>query len=201
MAFVEIGVSAVPALIFVLLLTPFQMYLGKLTSDLNRDQTTLTTERMHMMSEILTAIKLIKFYAWENPFSQKIDELRSKEIETIKKGMIVKAVNFMVVFTAPVMITLASLGMYVARGNKLTAPVSFTILSIYNTLRYPFFILPMAVRSTASAITAIARLNKFLLAEEVEEFKQSPLGDDGLVIDIENASFKWDGVETAEPTL
>ena len=154
-----------------------------------------------MISEILTAIKLIKFYAWEKPFIEKIDELRSKEVETIKKGMIVKAVNFMVVFTVPVIIALASLGMYVALGQTLTAPVSFTILSIYNTLRYPFFMLPMAVRSTASAITAIARLNKFLLSEEVEEFKQIPLGDDGLVIDIDNASFKWDGAETAEPNL
>jgi ABC-type transport system involved in cytochrome bd biosynthesis fused ATPase/permease subunit len=61
--------------------------------------------------------------------------------------------------------------------------------------------LPISVRSIASAITAIARLNKFLLADEVEEFKQSPLGDDGLVINIANASFKWDGAETSEPTL
>ena len=43
LAFIEIEVSAIPALVFVSLLTPLQMNLGKLTSDLNRQQTTFTT--------------------------------------------------------------------------------------------------------------------------------------------------------------
>jgi ABC-type bacteriocin/lantibiotic exporter with double-glycine peptidase domain len=114
LAFIEIEVSAIPALVFVSLLTPLQMYLGKLTSDLNRQQTTLTTDRVHMMSEIWTAIKLIKFYAWEKPFTEKIDELLSKEIEIIKKGMIMKAIYFLVVFKIPVIISLTLLGTYVA---------------------------------------------------------------------------------------
>ncbi|KAH6571690.1 hypothetical protein BASA60_007031 [Batrachochytrium salamandrivorans] len=67
-SFYEIGVSAVPALAWIIILLPIQIYLGKLTNDLNRDQTAATTERVHLMSEILTAIKLIKFYAWEAPF-------------------------------------------------------------------------------------------------------------------------------------
>jgi len=61
LAFIEIGISAIPCLLFVLVLTPLQLYLGKLTSDINKTQTQLTTERVHVMSEILTAIKLIKF--------------------------------------------------------------------------------------------------------------------------------------------
>jgi len=130
LAFIEIGLSAIPCLVFVLILTPLQMYLGKVTSDLNRIQTQLTTERVHIMSEILIAIKLIKFYAWEKPFASKISDVRSREMYTIYKGMIVKAINFMTVFAVPIWIALASLGMYVALGNKLTASVSFTVLSI-----------------------------------------------------------------------
>ena len=67
-----------------------------------------------MMSEIWTAIKLIKFYSWEKPFTEKIDELLSKEIEIIKKGMIMKAIYFLVVFKIPVIISLTLLGTYVA---------------------------------------------------------------------------------------
>lgn len=63
-AFYEMGISAFPALGFIVLLLPIQMYLGKQTSDLGREQTAVTTERVHLMSELLSAIKLIKFYAW-----------------------------------------------------------------------------------------------------------------------------------------
>ena len=67
-SFYEFDIAALPALGFILVLLPIQIYLGKKTNDLNRDQTSITTQRVHLMSEILTAIKLIKFYAWEGRF-------------------------------------------------------------------------------------------------------------------------------------
>lgn len=81
----------------------------------------------------------------------------------------------MVVFAIPVVIALLSLAMYVSLGNKLTATISFTILSVYNTLRYPFLMLPMAVRSTAGSLVAFDRLDTFLSAEEVVPMEISPL--------------------------
>ncbi|KNC97598.1 uncharacterized protein SPPG_07067 [Spizellomyces punctatus DAOM BR117] len=201
-AFVEVGLSAFPCLGFVLLLLPIQIYLGKKTSTLNRNQTAVTTSRVHIMSEILTAIKLIKFYAWESPFSGKIADIRKKEMGYILSGMIVKAINFTVVFAVPVFVALTSLGMYVALDNVLTAAISFTILSVYNTLRYPFLMLPLAVRSTAGAFTAVVRLNEFLDLDEVEELKpQTPPPGCDLAFDMSNCDFKWDGVDTPEPTL
>ena len=65
LALVEIRESATPAVVIVLILLPIQYYLGKLTSDIQEENTRITTERVHLMSEILTAIKLIKFYACE----------------------------------------------------------------------------------------------------------------------------------------
>ena len=114
----------------------------------------------------------------ERPFSAKVNELRQKEMSFIYRGMVVKAINYMVVFSIPVFIALSSLGMYVALGNKLSASISFTILSVYNTLRYPFLMLPMAVKSIVGSLTAFARLDNFLQSEEVEETLVSPPCDD-----------------------
>lgn len=61
-SFYEIRLSALPALGWVMVLFPIQMYLGKRTNDFSRDQTGKTTERVHLMSELLTAIKLIKVF-------------------------------------------------------------------------------------------------------------------------------------------
>ncbi|KAJ3170330.1 Multidrug resistance-associated protein 1 [Geranomyces variabilis] len=200
LAWTEVGISALPCLGFVILLLPTQMYLGRKISVLNRAQTTVTTSRVHIMSEILTAIKLLKFYNWESPFDEKITKIRAREMSLIRRGMIVKAINFTVVFAIPVFVALTSLGMYVGTDHKLTASISFTVLSVYNTLRYPALMLPLAVRSTAGAMTALTRLNEFLsLAEVVEVIPKLPPPGSNLAVSIKSSSFKWDGIDAAAP--
>ena len=191
-----------PALGLVLIILPIQIYLGKRTDELGRSQATKTTERVHLMSELLTAIKLIKFYAWEVPFAEKIEEIRALEMQHIYDGLITKTINHTVVFSISVLVALSSLSMYVATGNKLTASISFKTLFVFNTLRYPFFMLPMAVKSTVGAIAAISRINSFLQLEEVVELKpiKAPEGVD-LAFEMENCDFKWDGTEGNKPTI
>ncbi|KAG5461125.1 MAG: hypothetical protein BJ554DRAFT_6729, partial [Olpidium bornovanus] len=204
LAFYEIGYSAFPALAFVLLLLPVQFQLGKISSRLSSESTQITTTRVHLMSEILTAIKLIKFYAWELPFSDRLAEIRASEMALIKKNMYYKSFNFMVVFAIPVFVALTCLSVYVfAFGIKLTASVSFTVLSVFNTLRYPFLMLPMAVGSSSAATIAFARITKFLLGDEVEELKAlTPSTEEGATaIHIKNSDFRWDGEEKAGPTI
>jgi ATP-binding cassette subfamily C (CFTR/MRP) protein 1/ATP-binding cassette subfamily C (CFTR/MRP) protein 2 len=202
LSFYEIGISALPAVGFVLILLPLQMYLGKRTDTLGRGQALKTTERVHLMSEILTAIKLIKFYAWEAPFSKNIAQFRVEEMQFIYDGLINKVVNYTVVFSVPVLVSLSCLSLYVSLGNPLTASVSFTVLSVFNTLRYPFFMLPMAVKSTVGGYAAMDRLDAFFKQEEIVELKQSkPEEGNDLAFEMNNCDFKWDGTDGAEPTI
>lgn len=61
LAFPTLGwAGALTAVCLVLAVLPLQTYLGRLTSRIQVEQTEVTTERVHLMSEILTAIKLIK---------------------------------------------------------------------------------------------------------------------------------------------
>lgn len=201
-SFYQIGVSAWPAVGFVLILLPVQMWLGHRANSLGRGQSYKTTERVHLMSELLTAIKLIKFYAWELPFANKIETMRVEELSFVYDGLVNKVLNYTIVFAIPVLVALTCLAMYVALGNKLTASVSFTTLSVFNTLRYPFFMLPMAVKSTVGALTAFEKVNNFLKLEEIVELKPvaAPQGSD-LALEMENCDFKWDGTEGDAPTI
>ncbi|KAJ3323975.1 Multidrug resistance-associated protein 1 [Boothiomyces sp. JEL0866] len=202
LSFYQIGISALPALGFVLILLPIQMYLGKRTNDLGRAQSKETIKRVHLMSELLTAIKLIKFYAWEMPFAKKINELRQKETKYIYDGLITKTINYTVVFAIPVLVALTCLATYVAIGNSLTASVVFAVLSVFNTLRYPFFMLPIAVKSTVGALAALDHLTEFLLLDEIVVLKQSvPPPGCNLAVEIVNSDFKWDGAEGETPSI
>ncbi|KAF9282831.1 hypothetical protein BGZ68_005732 [Mortierella alpina] len=173
LAFVELKIAAVPDLIILVLLFPVQYLLSLFTARINAMATNSTTARVHIMSELLTAIKLIKFYAWESYFRDRVTRVRAKEIRELRRGMYLKITSFALVFAAPVVTTLACMCVYelnedAKERGDVKASVVFTILSIFNTLRYPLIMLPIAVKTTLGALLSFDRLNGFLSLPEVE---------------------------------
>lgn len=73
------------------------------------------------MSEILHGIRIIKFYAWEDVFTDKISNLRSKELKSLKGRKYLDA--FCVYFwaTTPVLISILTFTTYALTGHELTA--------------------------------------------------------------------------------
>ncbi|KAF9109180.1 hypothetical protein BGX27_007889 [Mortierella sp. AM989] len=196
LAFPTVGwVAALVSIALVVVVLPVQVYLGRITSDIQIQQTIITTERVHLMSEILTAIKLIKFYAWEAPFQDQVSQVRARELHLFKRNLQIKAVNMAVVFALPVVVAVVSLAVYNGRRNgPLDSSVVFTALSIFNTLRYPFLMLPIAVKSTSGARLALHRLNDYLTQAEVvplEEYSLDKGGD--VAVELQDGEFTWDG--------
>ncbi|KAG0297659.1 hypothetical protein BGZ98_000528 [Dissophora globulifera] len=173
LAFVELRIAAIPALIILILLFPIQYMLSLYTARINAMATNSTTARIHIMSELLTAIKLIKFYAWESYFRDRVTRVRAKEMSELRRGMYLKISSFALVFAAPVLTTLACICVYELTDNRgvsgdIKASVVFTILSLFNTLRYPLIMLPIAVKTTLGALLSFDRLDGFLRLPEVE---------------------------------
>ncbi|KAF6025479.1 ABCC5 [Bugula neritina] len=51
---------------------PFQTFLSRLVFAFRQVTIPITEERVKLMSEIITAVKLVKMYAWETSFAKKI---------------------------------------------------------------------------------------------------------------------------------
>jgi ABC-type bacteriocin/lantibiotic exporter with double-glycine peptidase domain len=147
-SFIELGYSAIPAFILIIVFIPLQIYLGCFKSKLDNKNRVITHKRFHLMSEILAAIKLIKFHACEATFYEKISETRKKEMLLLKRSLIANAFNYMLVFTVPILATLFSLLTYWFSGHVVDPVVGFTFSSLLNTLRYPLFMTPLAINST-----------------------------------------------------
>ncbi|KAG0214931.1 Multidrug resistance-associated protein 1 [Mortierella sp. GBA30] len=196
LAFPTVGwAPALTAVALVVTVLPIQVYLGRLTSDIQIEQTVVTTERVHLMSEILTAIKLIKFYAWEAPFQAHVNTVRAKELSLFKRNLQVKAINMAVVFALPVVVAVTALAVYNAkRTGPIDSSIVFTALSIFNTLRYPFLMLPIAVKSTSGARLALHRLDDYLTQAEVELLQEYPASGGGdTALELTDGEFTWDG--------
>jgi ABC-type multidrug transport system fused ATPase/permease subunit len=136
-----------------------------------------TQERGGIIQEILPAMKLIKFYAWEKYFEREISTIRAREMKLQTKNAIIKTLNFAMVFATPPMTACVIFAAYEMMVGRLDATLAFTTLSLFNILRFPLVVLPKAMRAMSDAMTAISRVESFLL-EHVTS-KERKAGDAG----------------------
>lgn len=74
-----------------------------------------------VMSEILWGIRVIKFYAWEKHFSQKVGRLREAELQSLKGRKYLDAWCVFFWACTPALISTLTFTTYVLLGNQLTA--------------------------------------------------------------------------------
>lgn len=60
--------------------------------------------RIKLMNEILNGIKVLKLYAWEKSFQEKVLEIRQKELTVLRKTAYLSAVSIMAWTSAPFMV-------------------------------------------------------------------------------------------------
>jgi hypothetical protein len=92
--------------------------------------------------QVLSAIKLVKLYAYEQSFYEAVQRLRQEELVAIRAGQWIKTFNLMVVFLLPPFVALVIFPLYLLSNSKLTASIAFTTLSLFNTARIPLVVLP-----------------------------------------------------------
>lgn len=89
------------------------------------------------MSEIISAIRLIKVYCWEMPFASHVDMVRKDEIKTIKRSSLLRAINGALYFVATRLMLFASFIIHIVLGGKLDAETVFVTMSLFNNMRVP----------------------------------------------------------------
>ena len=73
------------------------------------------------MNEILCGIRVLKFYAWEDHFMEQVNQLRSKELCSLKGMKYVDAICVYFWATTPVIISILTFTTYSLLGHQLTA--------------------------------------------------------------------------------
>ena len=87
------------------------------------------------MSEIINSMRLIKMYAWEQPFTQIIDNLRKDEVQNLRKAAFLQSLT---TTTSPSITIVAGFATFLTMtlaGVDLLTTKAFTMLSIFNTMQ------------------------------------------------------------------
>ncbi|CAG2107286.1 unnamed protein product, partial [Medioppia subpectinata] len=126
--------SLVPVGIIILLIV-FQLFMGKMFSKVRLMTAKLTDNRLRHMVEIISGMRVIKMYSWEQPFADLVSEARKQEVSCIQKSCFLKAINMSLYSMATKLILFTSFITLVLTGDVLTAKAVFVSMMLFNYVR------------------------------------------------------------------
>uniref|UniRef100_A0AAR2L5V0 ABC-type glutathione-S-conjugate transporter n=1 Tax=Pygocentrus nattereri TaxID=42514 RepID=A0AAR2L5V0_PYGNA len=176
----HLGPSALAGIATVIFIFPLNGLIAKMRSKL-QVQMKYMDGRIKLMNEILSGIKILKFYAWEKAFKERVLGYRENELKALKKSQILYSVG-----TFPcVQIAFAMFGVYVLIDEKniLDAQKVFVSMALINILKTPLSQLPFAMSTTMQASLTTLHIVTF--------FSGFSLPTDGDSVVIENGTFSW----------
>ncbi|KAK3912845.1 Canalicular multispecific organic anion transporter 2 [Frankliniella fusca] len=166
-----LGVSVLAGLASMILLIPVNGVIANKMKTLQIKQMKNKDERAKLMNEILNGMKVLKLYAWEPPFADRINSIRLKEMDVLKKSAYLQAGISFAFTVAPFLVTLVSFTTFVLidENNILDAQTAFVSLSLFNILRFPLAMLPMVIMLVVQSGVSIKRIDAFLNAPDLDE--------------------------------
>ena len=78
----ELGPSVFGAVAILVLLGPFNTFMGKKSQAVSRKQLKSKDKRVRRIYKLLNSLKIVKLYAWENLFDKRVTDCRDTEINS-----------------------------------------------------------------------------------------------------------------------
>lgn len=169
-----------------------------------------TDQRVTMMREVLSNMKMVKFYAWEDAYEKNIQDIRTKEISRVRRMQMLRNFLIAMAMSLPNIASLITfLSMYKVNNEARENPAKvFSSLSLFQVLSLQMFFLPIAI---ATGIDMVLGLNRFQELLEAPE-SSDPFNPDSLINQIhknekqldaeseialamKDASFEWEDYE------
>ncbi|KAH9068492.1 ABC transporter [Lactarius deliciosus] len=188
----NLGPSALAGFSVFIILTPIQGKIMKSLFRIRRKTMEWTDKRAKLLQELLGGMKLIKFFAWEAPFLERVAGYRKREISYVRTMLLVRAANMALAISTPALASVVAFLVYAGSGHQLTPAVVFSSLTWFQLLRMPLMMLPLSLSTITDARNAIGRLQECFTAELVSETLVKDLKLK-YAVEIDNASFTWDG--------
>ncbi|XP_029311724.1 canalicular multispecific organic anion transporter 2 isoform X1 [Cottoperca gobio] len=166
----NLGPSVMAGVAVMVMLIPFNAVIAMKTRAYQVEQMQYKDSRIKLMNEILNGIKVLKLYAWENSFKEKVLNIRQKELNVLRKTAYLGALSTMAWTSAPFLVALTSFAVYVSvdENNILDAEKAFVSLSLFNILRFPLNMLPQVISSIVQASVSLKRIQAFLSHDELD---------------------------------
>ncbi|CAO2649540.1 Nn.00g069250.m01.CDS01 [Neocucurbitaria sp. VM-36] len=193
-----LGYSSIAGIGMMIVLLPINMYVAKQFAKIQKLILAATDARIHTTNEVLTNIRIIKFFAWEQRFIGLVNEKRYIELKNLRRRYILWAVAATIWSGSPVLITFLSFFVYTNVEHKALIPsVAFTALSLFQILRIPLDQLADMIAHVQESRVSVDRIEEYLSEPETDKYSQlvtRKKDDNGQpIIGFEDGTFSWGG--------
>lgn len=157
--------------------------------------------RVKLTNEVLSGIRILKFYGWEGAYEQMIDQIRELEVKSLAAMNYVIPAFMILIISIPILMPVVMFYSFVKMGNQLDAAKSFTTLALFGLVMNPVMLIPIFIQTALTARLSMDRIDSFLSAEEMEDYVQGEgelLRDPEVVVRIRRANFSWMRTEDEE---
>ncbi|XP_064236113.1 multidrug resistance-associated protein 1-like isoform X3 [Aotus nancymaae] len=190
----ELGPAVLAGVAVLVFVIPINALAATKIKKLKKSQRRIKDKQIKLLKEILHGIKILKLYAWEPSYKNKITKIRDQELEFQKSARYLTVFSMLTLTFIPFLVSLATFRVYflLNEENILTATKVFTSMSLFNILRIPLFELPGVISAVIQTRISLGRLEDFLNAKELlpQSIETEYIGDHA--IGFTDASFSWD---------
>jgi ABC-type transport system involved in cytochrome bd biosynthesis fused ATPase/permease subunit len=192
----HLGVASLAGIVPIFLLLPLQFWMVSKGKKVQLAKLKTQDSRIKITNEIISGIKVLKFYGWELSFRDIVEKIRKKELLFFKSlGIINVGVTFtlgLITFS----IATSSFIVYILMdpANVLDAETAFVSLSLFNILKSPLLLLPRVISGLVQVNVSIKRIEDYLLRDEMKENKIEPstgLVDDSIRLKFNNVNLSF----------
>ncbi|KAK4005312.1 hypothetical protein OUZ56_007029 [Daphnia magna] len=186
-----LGPHAIIGMLVFLLYYPVQYGVSFLTGYCRRKTIIVTDQRVTLMKELLTCVKLIKMYAWEKPFSKTITDIRKRERFLLEMTAYVQSVSVALTPVVPILAAIVTFLVHTSLGYDLSPAEAFAVIAVMIARVRPSLNgAREALKTWDEASVVWPRIEKVLGMEEMKSSVQKPL-DRSVAVAVSEATFAW----------
>ncbi|THU79589.1 ATP-binding cassette transporter [Dendrothele bispora CBS 962.96] len=184
-----LGYSCFFGLAVTCLFLPMNHFAGKVVVGAQDNLMKTRDERISLMNEVLGAIRMLKFMAWERSFEARVLKIREKELKYQKLNYTIETLWNAIWNGSPILVTLVSFWHYtVVRGQDLTPSIAFTSV-LFNELKFALNALPETFINLLQSAVSLRRIEKYLHTVEVSPVP--PLEQQSQTIAFQSCTVTW----------
>ncbi|KAI0092260.1 multidrug resistance-associated ABC transporter [Irpex rosettiformis] len=197
-----LGLSAFAGFFVLLIGWPLNNFVARRAVRIQKGLSSARDKRMGVLNELITAVKFIKFFAWEDRWIQRALDAREVELQWLIKARVNSICFSLIWTTAPIAVSVTAFFAYIMQGNQLTVGTAFTAIALFGMLRAPLNVIPAWIVQILQTGVALNRISTYLDEDEVDEqvstLKKQRVNTAEHVapgLGIQNGTFKWNEVE------
>ncbi|GAA5837596.1 hypothetical protein JCM11251_002021 [Rhodosporidiobolus azoricus] len=172
-----IGYSALIGISVAIFFLPLNNYTSK-SFAVTQDKLMSTRDRrVTLMNEVLGSIRMIKFYAFEGAFEQRILKAREDELAQLRWNFWLEIFFQGIYSVSPILCILVSFWAYTSpllMNRELTPSVAFASLAIFNELKFSINVIPDVLQSALQCLVSLRRIEAYLRLPEIEHLASLP---------------------------